>query len=416
MLPHSFQDAILHVDADCFYVSCEVLRRPELRGKPVAVLGKLGGIVLSKSQELKVKGITTGMPVWEAKKLVPNLIALKSDFDWYHECSSRLFALLSKWTPVVEVYSIDEAFLSITGFRRLYRMDYAEIAHAIKEEVKKNLGITVSIGLSVNKTLAKMASEVNKPDGVTVISGKDIASWLPRFKISDVPGFGANVTPVLERAGILTCEDFAALTEDSVRGLLHRPGVVLWKELRGEQVGPLEVTFAPQKMITRTSSFEPLTSNQAFLWSHTLLQLQRGIEALLENHQIAKGISLYLRDKEFHSFSFATELSSATRTFSVLCEALKGLWQKAFSSISPAILFRSSGVTFFSLSPDDGLQLTLFSEPDRLLRRDQLELAKQKIHDRFGNHALLSASALRLKTLGPDKKKPLRYKAFNVHW
>ncbi|MDP2690849.1 MAG: DNA polymerase IV [bacterium] len=414
-MPHlSWPNAIIHCDADAFYVGCEISRHPELRGKPVVVTGKLGGIVLAKSYDLKARGVKTGQPIWEIKKQHSDIIVLNTDFEFYNDLSAKMFAILRQWSPDVEVYSVDEAFIDIKGFRRLYKKDYGQIAYAIKEQIKQQLGITVSVGVSTSKTLAKMAAEVNKPDGVTVISAKQIQEWLPKFHVSDVPGFGRNTVPLLEKFGIHTCADFVNLTQDTVKSILHRPGVDLWRELQGEQVHSVENSFAPNKIITRTSSFEPITTNQKFLWAHTIRQLERAIEALHYDHQLTREISLYLRDKAFNRYDWKYELSVPTKSFSILLDALKKIWREHFPT---GALIRSSGVTLSRLSFNAGLQLTLFEDPGLIIRKDELEKSKHHIKEKFGNLAIRSASSLRLKQrLGPNKKNPLKTKAFNVEW
>ena len=410
---HSWPEAIIHCDADAFYVGCELSRHPELKGKPVVVAGKLGGIVLAKSYDLKAKGVKTGMPMWEIKKKIPGITCFAPDFEFYNDISAQMFGILRKWSPDVEVYSVDEAFIDIKGFRRLYKMDYGQIAHAIKEEVKKRLGITVSMGVSVSRTLAKMASEVNKPDGVTVISWKQIKDWLPRFPVEAVPGFGRNTVPLLEKYNIHTCADFVNLTETTVKNLLHRPGLNLWKELQGEKVFRIEPTFAPNKIITRTSSFEPMTADQKFLWAHTVRQLERALEALHDDHQFVREVALYLRDKEFRTYSWSYRFPTPIKSFSPLLEALKEIWKTHFPR---GETFRSTGVTLMKLSQDVGEQFSLFEDPGIMVRKNQLENTKQKVKDRYGNLSIRAASSIALKSLGPNRKKQLKAKAFNVEW
>ncbi len=410
---HSWPEAIFHCDADAFYVGCELARRPELIGKPVVVTGKLGGIVLAKSYDLKHKGVKTGDPSWEIKKMHPDITILPTDFEYYNAISAKMFRIFQRWTPDVEVYSVDEAFLDMKGFRRLYKMDYEKMAYAIKEEVQRELGITISIGVSVSKTLAKMAAEINKPNGVTVISRRRIAEWLPKLHVSKVPGFGRNTVPLLEKHGIKTCADFVNLTADSVRSFLHRPGLDLWNELRGNLVHKVQKSWAPNKVITRTSSFSPHTAHQAFLWAHTLRQLERALEALHDDHQQAQEVSLYLRDKNFIRYSWTHRFARPNKNFHDFVEALKELWREHFPR---GKVMRSTGIVLAMLKPDGSSQFSLFEDPGRLVRKDELETAKHSIKDRYGNHAIRSASSLRLKTLGPVRRKEMKARAFNVEW
>lgn len=409
----SWPRALVHCDADAFYVSCEVLRRPDLKERPLVVMGKLGGIVLSKSYDLKKKGVTTGMPIWEAKKKAPDLMALPADFEWYNDISFRLVEVLKSWTPSVEVYSVDEAFLDIQGFRRLYKKDYGAIAFEIKEDIKKRIGITVSMGVSVTKTLAKMASELKKPDGVTVVSWKEIPSFLLHRPIEEVPGIGVNSQALLSKFQIKTCVDFVNLQEISVRKLMHRPGVDLWKELQGIPVFRIDTHLPPNKMITRTSSFAPLSSDEHFLWAHTVRQLERALQALHEDEQLTQEIVLFLRDKAFRNFAWSFRISSPTKHFPVLLDVLRILWREHFPR---NVVFRSSGVSLLRLSKDRGMQMSLFEDPGIILRRNALEMSKEKIRNRYGNLSLRSASSLFLKILGPSTKKLFKAKAFNVEW
>lgn len=412
-LVSSWPEAIMHCDADAFFLGCELMRRPEVKGKPAVVTGKLGGIVLAKSYDLKAKGVHTGMPIWEAKKICPTMIVFPADFQLYNSLSAKMFAIFNEWTPDVEIYSVDEAFLDVKGLRRLRKMDYESMAYAIKEDIKKKLGITVSIGVSVTKTLAKIASDWNKPDGVTVISGKDIPSWLKKIPVKEVPGFGRNTVPLLEKYDIHTCSDFVNLTQDTVKKLLHRPGVDLWKELQGEKVHDVERTFAPNKSITRTSSFEPMTSDQKFLWAHTVRQLERAIDALHREDLLGREIVLYLRDKEHRSYGWSYRLATPSKSFPVFVDALKELWRKHFPK---GTVFRSTGVNLIRLSPDSGIQYNLFEDPGIIIRRDRLEEAKESIRERYGNLSVRAASSLSLKMLGPNTKNPIKAKAFNVEW
>lgn len=410
---HSWPEAILHCDADAFYVSCEIARNPKLKGKPVAVLSRQGRIVLAKSYDLKKMGVTTGTPGWELEKQVPGITLIEPDFEFYNHMSAKMFEILNRWTPDVEVYSVDEAFLDLKGFRRLYKKSYPQIAQAIQKDVYDHLNLSVSVGVSVNKTLAKMAAEINKPYGVTSISWRRISEWLPRFKVGDVPGFGRNTVPFLQKMGVETCHDFVQLTERSVRAMLHRPGVDLWRELQGEQVFKVEKSFAPQKIMTRTSSFSPMTANQHFIWAHTLRQLERAIDGLVDQNQLTQEITLYLRDKEFVRYGWSSRLLTPTKSFTLLVEELKKIWKTHFPV---GKVIRSSGVMLHRLTPDVGIQLSLFEDPGIVIRKDSLEEAKQSIKEKYGRLSIRSASSLRLNKLGPNQKKPLRAKAFNVEW
>lgn len=173
-------NAIAHIDADCFFASCELTRRPELIGTPVCILSSQDACIVAKTYDAKAIGIKTGMPVWEAKKLMPHATYIPADFRYYGLLSEKMFSILRRFSPDIEAYSIDEAFLDMNGLRSLWRKGFREIAHDIRRSVHEEVGITVSVGVSVTRTLAKMASEYNKPNGVTIVAGRVVDQFLER--------------------------------------------------------------------------------------------------------------------------------------------------------------------------------------------------------------------------------------------
>src|SRR5512134_204989 len=169
----SWPRAILHIDADAFFASCEQAIHPELKGKPV-ITGKERGIVAAASYEAKARGVKRGVRLSDVKKICPDAVILPSDYETYSLFSMRMFDILRRFSPDVEEYSIDEAFVDLTGLRRSFHGPYGEIARKMQEAVEKELGITVSVGLSLSKVLAKIGSKHRKPHGLTLIPGRDI--------------------------------------------------------------------------------------------------------------------------------------------------------------------------------------------------------------------------------------------------
>jgi DNA polymerase-4/DNA polymerase V len=174
---HSWPRAILHLDADAFFASCEQAVHPELRGKPV-VAGRERGIVAAASYEAKARGVKTGMSLMDVKKVCPEAIIVPSDYETYSLYSLRMFEILRRFSPDVEEYSIDEAFVDLTGLRRSFHGPYGMIAKKMQETIEKELGITVSAGVSLSKVLAKIGSKYNKPHGLTIMPGRDIHIYL----------------------------------------------------------------------------------------------------------------------------------------------------------------------------------------------------------------------------------------------
>jgi DNA polymerase-4/DNA polymerase V len=168
---HSWPRAIAHIDGDAFFTSCEEAIHPELKGKAL-ITGGERGIVACASYPAKRLGIKRGVSLQDARKICPQLIILPSDYETYSLFSRRMFGIMRRFTPDVEEYSIDEAFTDITGMRRALHSSYEEIALKMKKEIERELGITVSVGLSITKVLAKVASKHQKPAGMTIIRGR----------------------------------------------------------------------------------------------------------------------------------------------------------------------------------------------------------------------------------------------------
>src|SRR5713226_9059198 len=184
---HAFPRAILHIDGDAFFASCEQSRRPKLQGRPV-VTGKERGIAASMSYEAKARGVTRGMRLSEIRKLCPEAVILPSDYETYSLLSKRFFAIVRRYTPDVEEYSIDECFADLTGLRRPLRMSYLKIAERMKKELDAALGFTFSVGLAPNKVVAKIASKWAKPSGLTAIPGRELHHFLAKVPVGTVWG------------------------------------------------------------------------------------------------------------------------------------------------------------------------------------------------------------------------------------
>jgi DNA polymerase-4/DNA polymerase V len=200
ILIRSFPRAILHIDADTFFASCEQSRNPSLRGKPV-ICGKERGIAASMSIEAKQKGVTRAMSLYEIRRLCPDAVILPSDYETYSMLSQRFFDIVRRYTPEVEEYGIDECFADLTGLRGVFRTGYAEIADMIQRDIIKDLGFTFSVGLAPTKSLAKIGSKWKKPHGLTVISGRDIHLFLAALDVEKVWGIGPQTAAFLRKHG-----------------------------------------------------------------------------------------------------------------------------------------------------------------------------------------------------------------------
>jgi DNA polymerase-4 len=196
---------ILHIDMDAFFISVEQRDDPSLRGKPAAVCGSLSrSVVTSATYEARPYGIRAGMSTQEAKRRCPQLILVKGDHSKYTETSARIFSILKGYTPLVEVASIDEAYLDITQSLLLFQSPL-QIAQSIKDQIRESEQLSCSIGVAPNKLLAKLGSGLRKPDGLTVIEKNDVGKTLEDLPVSSLFGIGPKLTEMLNSIGIFTC-------------------------------------------------------------------------------------------------------------------------------------------------------------------------------------------------------------------
>ncbi|MGC9141999.1 MAG: DNA polymerase Y family protein [Caldimicrobium sp.] len=396
---HGFPQAILHLDANAFFASVEQAVNPELKGKPV-VVGKERGIVTAVSYEGKALGIKRGMTIAEVKRRFPQAVILESDYEKYALFSQRMFEILRGFTPIVEEYSIDEAFADLKGLRRYHRASYEEIGYRIKETIKKELGITVSVGISLTKVLAKIASNWIKPDGLTLISGREIHHYLEKLPISEVWGIGPQTEALCHKLGIYTALDFARAKEEFIKKHFTKPHYEIWLELRGIQVYPVLETFKNSyRSLSKSISFTP-TADKEFLLSQSAFNLEQVCFKARRYGLLAKKLIYFLKDEEFKVHSIEINLPYPT----AYPKELLPLLRKAFENLFyEGISYRQVGVILTDLSPKRSFQLTLFEKSSQSLeRKEKLYEALDSIILKYGRTFLTHGVSLPV-----TKEKPL---------
>ena len=295
-----YQDCtILHVDADGFFAAVEQSLNPALRGRPV-VTGAERGIIAAASYEAKARGIGRGLQLHEAKRLCPGLVILPSDYEAYSLYSRRLFEILRRHTPLVEEYSIDEAFADLSGCGRLLDRPLEAVAEQLRHAILGELGLTVSVGISLTKTIAKLGSKFRKPNGQTVVRREHIPLLLKRTPIAKVWGIGPASAAKLQARGIVTACDFTQLPEAEVRRLLHKPGHETWRELRGRRVFPIELR-AKQRYdsMMKGHTISPPSADPGLLFAEALRNMGATLAKLRRHAHLAREIGLCLRHKDY---------------------------------------------------------------------------------------------------------------------
>jgi DNA polymerase-4 len=373
---------ILHIDMDAFFISVEQRDDPSLRGKPAAVCGSLSrSVVTSATYEARPYGIRAGMSTQEAKRRCPQLILVKGDHSKYTETSARIFSILKGYTPLVEVASIDEAYLDITQSLLLFQSPLL-IAQSIKDHIRESEQLTCSIGVAPNKLLAKLGSGLRKPDGLTVIEKNDIGKRLEDLPVSSLFGIGPKLTEALNSIGIFTCSQ---LGKFPVSVLSKRFGVI-GERLHEMGLGLDDSRVVPfdeeedAKSISHSVTLEEDTSNPNIL-RKVLLQLSERVSRRMRRERFyGKRIALTVRYSDFFTFSKQKTLSkwinSGNEIFQYAFET--------FNSISHPKPIRLLGVGI-SLLKKEWCQLDLFEKRGK---KDNLLKAMDQVNERFGDWTL----------------------------
>lgn len=380
----SFPRALLHIDCDAFFASCEQAQNPAYRGRPV-VTGKERGIVAAASYEAKAKGVARGVPLWEVKKLCPDAIILPSDYETYSLFSKRMFAIIRRFTPSVEEYSIDEAFADITGFRRPYHTSYENIALKIKSAIEADLGITVSVGLSVSKVLCKIGSKWKKPAGFTVIPAYEIQDFLVKTEIEKIWGIGPATAAYCQKNGMRTALDFALKSEEFIRKHFTKPHQEIWQELNGHSVYDIiteEHNYYAS--ISKTKTFTPPSSDPAFVYAQLCKNLENACIKARRHNLVAKSFVVFLKTQEYKHDGMEAALSRPSAFPQDMMETMR----KIFAQIFKNRLYRATGIVLQNLQQNQNLQLSLFDPPVKLEKLTRLYRTVDNIAAKLGKHKI----------------------------
>lgn len=387
----SWPRAIVHVDGDAFFASCEQAIHPELKGKPV-ITGKERGIVSAASYEAKACGVKRGVPLHEVKTLCPDAIILPSDYETYSLFSKRLFGVMRRFTPMVEEYSIDEAFADVTGWRRASRASYETIALRIQETAERELGITFSVGISLSKVLAKIGSKWKKPSGCTPISGRNIEPFLSKVSFGSVWGIGAQTASYAAGFGIRTALDFARADAVWVRERFAKPAQEIWRELRGESVYAVEPSIKKTyASIGKTKTFTPSSADPAYVWAQVLKNLENACIKVRQYRLQARGFMVVLRRADFGSRSQEAHFSRPSAFPHEIIPCMRMLFEELFER---GVAYRATGIVLSGLIPEGPEQISLFDPPLQLEKWERAYRAVDGLRERLGKHTVFLGGAL----------------------
>jgi DNA polymerase-4/DNA polymerase V len=404
-----FQDCtVLHVDADGFFASVEQALNPELRGRPV-VTGAERGIIAAASYEAKALGVKRGLQLHEARRLCPGLVVLPSDYEAYSLYSERLFAILRRFTPLVEEYSIDEAFADFSGCGRLLGRPLESLAAELRQAVSGELGLTVSVGISLTKTLAKLCSKFRKPNGQTVLRREHIALLLARTPVDKIWRLGPASAEKLRRLGVATALDFARLDESAVLRLLHKPGHETWHELHGRRRLPLALEAkARYDSMMKGHTFSPASADPRLVFAEAQRNFSRVFAKLRRHAHLARGLGLCLRGADFEHRAAYARLPADTDHDAEAAPHLRALFDALFE---PSARYRATLVWLDGLTPQLHRQLDLFADTPQRRALARLDAAVDRLAARYGQGVVGPAAALdlRLKPEHARDAQPARH-------
>lgn len=395
---------IAHVDMDAFFAAVEQLKNPDLRGKPVIIgadprQGKGRGVVSTASYEARVYGVHSAMPITRAWKLCPHGIYLKPDGAAYSAYSKQVFAILESFTDRIQPVSIDEAFMDLSGSRHLYPSVEA-MGRAIKDRIHGETGLTASVGMAPTKSVAKIASDIDKPDGLTLVPPDAVQEFLDPLPVGRIWGVGEKSRAALSRIGVETVRQLRALDLAFLEERFGKGGAHLYHMARG--IDPREVHGSdPIKSVSHETTFGVDQGDEEVLHS-TLLWLAEKVSIRLRKHGFrGKTVTLKVRLEDFSTFTRSKTLREPihlTEDIYAVALELFGAFNRRGKPV------RLLGVGLSHLMAEAGRQTTLWDESRE--RKERLESIMDQLQTKYGRAALTHAQTLARKRREPDTDTP----------
>ena len=388
--PELFSLTIAHMDCDAFYASVEKRDNPAIRDQPVIVGGGHRGVVSTCCYLARIRGVRSAMPMFQAMKLCPDAVVVKPRMNHYVEVSRQIRAFMEAMTPQIEPLSLDEAFLDLTGTERLHHAPAAVLLARLLKRMEDELGLTGSVGLSHNKFLAKIASDLDKPRGFSVIGRADTAAFLRGKPVRMIWGVGAATQATLEKAGIRTFDDLLRWDRKDLDHKFGSMGARLYHLARGEdyrRVSPHE----PMKSISAETTFNEDTADRDLLDGHIWRLSEKVSDRAKAKDLAGTTVTLKLRRADFSLLTRSHKLRDATQLADTLYRAAADL----MGAVREPGPFRLIGVGLSDIVPAAGADLTHDLLDPGAAKRAEAERAADKIRARFGKDAIMKGRALR---------------------
>lgn len=379
------QKYIALVDCDSFFVSCERKLNPELNGLPVSVVSGERGCVIARSKEAKQLGVPMGIPLFQAVEKYPECIYIPANHYAYTKISKMVMTILKDFSPNVQIYSIDEAFVDFTGLTKLYKKNYYKLGIELQKRVWDEVNIPVTIGISTSKTLAKLASDKAKNSKTRVaLAGKQTRiTLLKNTEIDEVWGIGRKLGVKLRGYGIKTAYDFIQRDNGWIQKRFGKNGLVTKSELLGTMISPISNEIELPKSISDSKSFLDFTSDLNFLKNELSIHIHSCCKRLRKINCKCSTIGVFVKTKDFKTFYEKNELDVPLDFEFDISKTAFEILDKLYN---PSYLYRSIGVVFENFNQTSQEQLLLFDDNPKREKNEKLGKSLDILEKKFGRN------------------------------
>ncbi len=388
--PELFQLGIAHMDCDAFYASVEKRDRPELADKPVIIGGGRRGVVSTACYVARIRGVKSAMPMFQALKLCPDAVVIKPRMQVYVDVSRQIRAMMEELTPAIEPLSLDEAFLDLRGTERLHGVPPAVMLARLVQRMKSELGVTGSIGLSHNKFLAKIASDLNKPNGFSVIGQAETAAFLLDKPVRMIWGVGATTQEHLDRAGIRSFSDLLRWDKETLHAKFGSMGNRLWHLARGQDSRCVRQDTAMKSISNETTFFED-TTDLDLLEGHLWRMCEKVSDRAKAKGLAGRVATLKVKTAKHKIVTRRVTLRDATQLADTLFRNVKGL----FDQLDHGVAYRLIGAGLSDLCSEVEAERYQDLLDPNAAKRGAAERAADAIRKKFGPDAIVKGRSLR---------------------
>lgn len=379
------QKYIALIDCDSFFVSCERKLNPELKGIPVSVVSGERGCVIARSREAKAHGIPMGIPLFQAVEKYPECIYITANHYAYTKISAMVMQILKEYSPNVQVYSIDEAFVDFTGLTKLYKKNYFKLAYEIQQRILKEVDIPVSIGVGKTKTIAKLASDKSKNTSthISLVGKSKLRDVLRYTDIQEVWGIGRKLGVKLRGLGVRTAYDYVLRDDSWIKTRFGKNGLAIKSELLGIMVSPISNEIELPKSISDTKSFLEFTSDLQFLKNELSIHIHDVCTRLRKINCKASTIGVILKTKDFRTLYSKVQVAVPINFEFEISKYAFPVLEKMFSSDT---LYRSVGIVLEDFNLCSQEQLILFDTDTKREQKEKLGKSLDKLEQKFGRN------------------------------